>query len=136
MKIHHIAYAVSSIENSKTYFELLGFSEIKKTIEDISRKIRICFLENKEGGSNIVIELIESIDETSPITNLVKKMSGIATPYHICYEVDTIENAVEEYKKLGFILTQNVAPAIAIGNRKVAFMFHKDVGIIEFVETK
>ncbi|WP_313131399.1 VOC family protein [Anaerocolumna sp.] len=136
MKIHHIAYAVSSIENSKAHFELLGFSEIKKTIEDINRKIKICFLENREGGNNTVIELIESIDETSPISNLVKKMSGVATPYHICYEVDDIEDVVEEYKKLGFILTQNAAPAIAIDNRKVAFMFHKGVGIVEFVENK
>ncbi|ROR31539.1 methylmalonyl-CoA epimerase [Mobilisporobacter senegalensis] len=136
MKIHHIAYAVNSIEKSKTHFKSLGFSEIEKTIVDINRKINICFLENKEGNNNTVIELIESVDETSPISNLIKKMSGAATPYHICYEVDSIDNVIEEYKKMGFILTQNVAPAIAIGNRKVAFMFHKDMGIIEFVENK
>ncbi len=134
MKIHHVAYAVSSIEKSKSKFELLGFVEKQGVIEDLDRNIKINFMENKDGDNSIIIELIEAMDNNSAISNLINKMSGAATPYHICYEVDSIEKAIIKYKEFGFILTQKFAPAIAINNRNVAFMFHKDVGIIELIE--
>ena len=93
--------------------------------------IRICFL-NKAGMPRI--ELLAPIDENSPV-NRILQTQGV-TPYHICYEVDDLEQAMVVLRKeLKFMKVSKSAPACAIDNRRVAFMFRKDVGLIELVES-
>ena len=46
LRIHHIGYAVSSIEKSIQKFEVLGYEAIGEVVDDVSRKVRIVFLEN------------------------------------------------------------------------------------------
>ena len=134
MKIHHIAYAVTSIEKSKIKFEDLGFKATDtEPVNDDIRNIKILFMMHDE--SKTLIELVEPLNDTSPITNLCKKMHGCASPYHICYEVENLSEALSEFKSKGYLVTQKPAPAVAIEGKNVAFLFQKDVGIIELVES-
>lgn len=133
MKIHHVAYAVKSIEKSKKGFEVLGYEEVQEKMEDVDRGIYISFMKHQESG--MVIELIEPAAVENPVSNYLLKMRGIAAPYHICYEVENLEASIEEFMAKGFIVTVEPAKAPAIGGRNVVFLMNKAVGLIELVET-
>jgi methylmalonyl-CoA/ethylmalonyl-CoA epimerase len=58
------------------------------------------------------------------------------TPYHLCYEVDDLDDAIARLRSTRrFLLVSGPVAACAMENRRVAFMFQKDTGLIELVET-
>ena len=130
MKIHHIGYLVNNIDSAVLSFEKLGFDLVSPITEDKMRNVLICFLEN----NGYRVELVSPVGRDSDVYNLMKKKKN--SPYHLCYEVNDIERSLEEYCAANeSLIIQPPKPAIAIENRKVAFVMHKDLGIIEFVET-
>ena len=130
LKIHHVGYAVPSIESARAEFEALGWQVIGGVTDDASRKVRIQFLRLGDD----VVELVAPLTADSPIKKTLQKGSG--TPYHICYEVDSLELAEAGLKKLRFIVFRKPAPAPAIENLRVEWFFSKNGGIIELVEAK
>jgi methylmalonyl-CoA/ethylmalonyl-CoA epimerase len=130
MKFHHIAIAVRSIEKTAAKYCLLGFTSTEPIIDPV-QNVRISFLKKQDTP---LYELVEPIDENSPVNKILDKM-GI-TPYHICYEVDDIYNAIDDLKKQGYLLLQKPVTAVALDNMKICFMFHKDLGLIELLEHK
>ena len=129
MKVHHIGYAVPDIAKATAEFESLGWKVSSETTDDLARQVRIVFLEN----AGQVVELVAPLSESSPVCKTLQKGSG--TPYHICYEVENLDVAEAELKKARFIPFKKSAVAPAIGGRRVSFMFAKNVGIVELVET-
>lgn len=132
MKIHHIAYAVSDIENVRKKFEFLGYEVSQPVMQDTDRNIKIEFMKHKENG--LCIELVEPDGEPNPVSGVLDKNNNMSVPYHICYETDDLAKAIEECRKNGFMVLQKPAPASAIGGCPVAFLFSKDGGMIELVE--
>ncbi len=130
MKIHHIGYAVKNIENSQEEFEKLGFRREDKMYKDMDRNINVLFLIN----DSCVIELVSPIEEGSAVDNILSKVGN--TPYHICYETDDIQKSIAELRGEKYKLLLKPKKAIAIENNLVAFLFKKDVGLIELVEIK
>lgn len=131
LKVHHIGYLVKDIEISKLDFLKLGYSEVSPIVHDKARKIRICFMEN----ADVMVELVEPCDDCEFLKGLKKKI-GVGT-YHICYECDNFDNTIQKLTSNnggGYILIQEPSPAVAIGNRRVVFMFSPNVGLIELVE--
>ena len=129
-KIHHVGYAVPAIESARTELESLGWRVVGGVTDDVARKVRIQFL--RLGDE--VVELVAPLADDSPIKKTIQKSSG--TPYHICYEVDSLDSAEAELKKLHFMVFKKPATAPAIGNRRVEWFFSKNCGIIELVETE
>ena len=132
MKIHHLGYAVSSIEKSIPVFEILGWKTSGGTTDDVPRKVRIAFLE-KEGQ---LLELVAPLGDDSPVHQALKQNKGVPTPYHICYEVESLDAARAELKQKGFMPFIQAAPAPAIDNRRVEWFFALNLGIIELVENR
>jgi methylmalonyl-CoA/ethylmalonyl-CoA epimerase len=128
MKFHHIAIAVRNIEKTVLTYYALGFTSTEPIIDPV-QNVRICFL--KKPGMPLY-ELVEPIDETSPVNKILDK-AGV-TPYHICYEVANIDEAINDLKKQHYLLLQTPVSAIALDNRKICFMYHKDAGLIELLE--
>lgn len=128
MKINHIGYAVKNIDNSIKDFEILGFEKISEITEDKMRKVRIVFIKNE----SYVLELIEPMDEDSPVSKLIKKAGN--TPYHLCYETDNIDLATQRLLKNKYIKISEVENAFALKNKKVCFLYKKSIGIIELIE--
>jgi methylmalonyl-CoA/ethylmalonyl-CoA epimerase len=128
-KFHHIGIATFSIDKTVPYYINAKYSK-SNTVIDIIQKVKICFL-SKENMPTI--ELLEPIsNETSPIYNTLIKMG--VTPYHCCYTVPDIENAIKELKKMYFIPILKPVQAIAMNDRKICFLYNKDIGLIEIVE--
>ena len=117
-KFHHIGLSVKSIASL--------FPDTKPVIDPI-QKVKVAFI-NLQGTT---IELLEPLDETSPIYNNLKNNNKLC---HICFEVSNINNAINNGKKKGFHVIQKPVPAIALGNRTVCFLFHSDYHIVELLQ--
>ena len=56
------------------------------------------------------------------------------TPYHMCYEVQDIEAAIASLREQRFLLVNGPVPAWAMDDRRIAFLFQKNTGLVELVE--
>lgn len=127
-RMHHIGYLVSDIEKSKDYFSSLGYHDHNVIVYDKEREADIVFVY----GQGTPIELISPREE-SDLRPLLKQYKNM--PYHVCYEVDDIDQAVVELKTKGFLLFKNKAKARAIGNNaEVVFVIGSCIGIVELVQ--
>ena len=87
--IHHLGYLTGDINNTAKAFELLGYSA-GATIADDTQQTHICFL-HKEGETTI--ELVQPYDGKKTRQRMLAKRG--VTPYHLCYEVDDVEQEYE-----------------------------------------
>jgi len=132
-RVHHFGIAVDNIIQSLLYYQKLGWAQESEIIEDTERDILIAFMQDRVKG--ISIELVSPLNDNSPVSSTLKKMKNVAMPYHICYEVDDIDNAIQNLKKERFVQTTNVKHAVALDNRNVVFLLNKNVGLIELLES-
>ena len=128
LKVHHVGYAVPTIDGARAEFEALGWMACGEVIDDVERKVRIQFL--RLGAE--VVELVAPLTDDSPIRKTLQKGNG--TPYHICYEVESLDEAEREFKAMRFIVFKKPSPAPAIEMRRVAWFYSRNNGIIELVE--
>lgn len=83
-------------------------------------------------------ELISPIDSSSPMYELYKKHKNM--PYHICYECEDIERTVKEMTETAgecmTVQAPDIAPAVSEPgkDRRVAFLMHRHVGLLELLE--
>lgn len=135
MKIHHIGYAVNDMEAAIETFQKLGY-KIKKSTLDANRKVDITFVEmDMVGEGSSLVELIAGSGAGSPVDKFLQKNGP--SPYHICYEVDSIEETSKELRKDGWMIIEkaSIAPAIEVdGEARVAFLYNRNAGIIELLE--
>jgi len=120
MKIDHIGIAVKSIEESSKLYKLLGL-EISHIEVVETQGVKTAFL--KLGESNI--ELLEPIDENSPVFKFLEKRGeGI---HHIALSVENIGEKLEELKNNGVKLINN-EPVKGAHGKLVAFVHPKSAG--------
>ena len=129
MKIDHIGYAVKRMDRAMAAFEVLGF-HFGEAIDDADRNVKIAFGEN----DGCRIELVAPLDrETpSPVDGQLRKLGP--TPYHLCYISPDLDGERRALEAQGFRTVLEPAPAVAFGGRRVAFMAHAALGLMEIVE--
>ncbi len=125
--VDHIGYAVKDIMHSRDVFIALGyvFDEVKA---DEYRQVNVSLGEN--GG--VRIELLAALDKEkkSPIDGYINKVGS--TPYHICYEVNDIQDAITELQNIGFTMLGNPTESIPLGGI-VCFLYSSEIGLIELI---
>ena len=127
-RFHHIGYAVNDIDATAEYYKNADW-QLSEIQTDRIQNAKIAFL-SKAGMP--LIELIAPVDENSPIVKTLEKV-GVST-YHVCYEVDDIDSAVVELRKQKFIPLFKPVEAVALKNKRIAYLYNKHVGLIEMVE--
>ena len=132
MKLHHVGIVVPKIHDSLGEItKYLKFETIGLPTLVGSQKVNICFLKIGEP----FLELIEPIEESSPIAEFAKKGGGI---HHLCFEVKDIHQQVKEMSKKG--ATVLVEPVEGFDSRLIAFvdlnMRNTKCGLIELLEVK
>ena len=130
LNFHHIGIACRDIEKTKAFYLQQGYTATP-TVEDPLQHVRISFLD-KDGGPRL--ELLEPIGDQSPVARTLAT-SGV-TPYHICYEVPDLEEAIATLRSQRFLLVNGPVPACALDNRRIAFLFQKNTGLIELLESR
>ncbi|MFA7098187.1 MAG: VOC family protein [Gammaproteobacteria bacterium] len=128
MKIHHIAIATKNIGKSCETYMRLGYS-VGNIVDDIQRDVRICFITL----GHVRFELVQPLSIASPVSKILEK-TGHNSIYHVCYETDKINDSIEDLAKLGFMAISKMESAPAIDEKRVVFLFHKTLGLIELVE--
>ncbi len=126
--IHHLGYLVKDLEKTSASFAKLGYETASACIYDEERKTDILFMNLHD----FKIELV-CPKKDSKIYALLNKFPN--QPYHICYEVTALAEAIQHYNKMGFMtfLPPAHAPAIA-EDAQVAFLMNQHLGIVEFLE--
>lgn len=128
MVFHHVGIACEDMDATARQYEALGYKKGQVVLDEL-QNIRICFLEHDAMPR---LELLSAVDETSPVVQTLKKNG--TTPYHICYAVANLEETIKSLKEQRFLVVAKPKPACAIENHRVAFLYHKEVGLIELVE--
>lgn len=129
MKLDHIGYAVNDITTTACHYTEAGWT-LSDIMEEPSQNVKVAFL-IKEGFPTIEL-VMPSGHGKDPVTQVLKR-SGV-TPYHTCYEVDDIEQAMEDLYEEGFVPLFMPIEAVAMGGRKICYMCSLEVGTIELVE--
>ena len=128
MKIHHVGYLAKNLEKSSAKFMQLGYEVERPCKFDPIRNINIEFLIN----GDYRVELIQPMSQDSPMYPLLKRFKN--TPYHFCYEVEDMDDAVKELSEKGYTVIQEPEIAPCIDDRRVVFLNNISMGIIELVE--
>lgn len=124
---NHIGVACFDIDKTAEIYVGAGYMRTETVIDPL-QNVRVCVLEKK---SMPTVELLEPIDEKSPICKTLQK-SGVS-PYHICYNVPNMEQAIKELRAKKFIPVSK--PKMSnVFNSMVCFLFHKEIGLIEILE--
>ena len=127
---HHIGIACRDIEKTKAFYLDLGYVATT-TVDDPLQHVRVAFLD-KPGEPRL--ELLEPLDNQSPVLRTLSTVG--VSPYHMCYSVQDIEAAVLSLRERHFLLVNGPVTACAMDNHRVAFLFHKNTGLIELVEAE
>ena len=129
MKIDHIGYAVKRIDRAIIAFQKLGY-EFEPVIDDTDRNVKLAF----GSKDSYRIELVAPLDKKlgSPVDQYLS--NAVGTPYHICYESESLDAEIEELKAQGYKVVIEPRPAVAFGGRRVVFMMNIGFGLMESVE--
>ena len=111
----------------KPFLEL-GYSAEGNTILDEYRGIEITFLQ-KDGYE---VELVSPVRKDSVAYGLMKKYGN--APYHICYETQDMDTEIGHLRDNGYVLWEEPHAAVAFENKRVCFLIHPYMGMIELKE--
>ena len=96
-KLNHVGVAVPSVKEAmQTYKDLYGATDFTEPFDMPIQGVKVAFV----NLPNSQIELIEPLDEKSPITNFLAK-NPKGGQHHVCFEVDSVHDAIEDAKASG-----------------------------------
>jgi len=115
----HVGVAVKNLEEAiSVYRDTLGFKLLGVHVLT-ERKVKVAFLST---GGETQIELLEPLGNNSPVAKFLESRGeGI---HHIAVKVDNIEKALEDFKRKGVMLVDEV-PRIGVEGKKIAFVHPK-----------
>ena len=123
--------AVPNLEKAAGQYEnLFGYRMVSGPFNDPIQKVSVCFLKREVEG-DYVLELVAPLSEESPIQRTLKKGGGA---YHLCYEVEALEEALAHCTSQGCVKVSDPVPAVAFGNRRIAWLFTPAQQLIELLE--
>src|SRR4051812_8002938 len=129
--LHHLGFIVSSIAVAAEDFALSMSATWDGVItHDPIQRVRVSFF-TPATRSNPVFELVEPASEDSPVSSFLKKGGGL---HHVCYEVDDLDVALEEARRVGLLVVSYPVPAVAFDGRRIAWICSKKRLLIELLE--
>lgn len=114
----HIGMAVKSIES---------IDPTLSKIFDPKQKVNVAFIMM----NGIQIELVEPVGDDSPVKGVLEKGQSL---YHLCFRVKDIEQAIAHARMKGFHCIAKPVNAVALSNRKIAWLYNINFGLFELVE--
>ena len=128
-KIDHIGIATESIEDSKSFWEALGFSSSGGGIVD-DQGVKVRYMVN---DSETRIELLEPISADTPVGRFIDRR-GVGIQ-QLAISVDDISETISKLLSMGIKMI-NTEPQIGHGGNKIAFVHPSSSGgvLVELVE--
>ena len=129
--LNHVGVAVPSLpEAIETYRTLYGSTDITEPFDMPAQGVKVCFV----NLPNSQIELIEPLNEESPIHNFIQK-NPKGGQHHVCFEVDDIHEAVSVMKERGATVLGE--PRIGAHGTLIIFVHPKNTNgvLVELMES-
>ncbi len=129
--LNHVGVAVPSLPDAiDTYKTLYGATDITEPFDMPAQGVKVCFV----NLPNSQIELIEPLNEDSPIWSFVQK-NPKGGQHHVCFEVDDIHEAVSVMKTRGATVLGE--PRIGAHGTPIVFVHPKNSNgvLVELMET-
>jgi len=127
---HHVGVAVRNIQEAiANYQNLFDYKLISGPFDDPIQNVSVCFLSRGEGDTTI--ELVAPLGPNSPIDRTLKKGGGT---YHVCYQVQDMNAAMEHLTERGSLLLSGPVPAVAFELREIAWLMTETELLVELVQ--
>ena len=131
IRLHHVGFVVPDIrEKIQEFARSLGATWDARLFDDPIQKVTVGFLQTPL-PSDAQIELIQPAGQDSPVFNFLKKGGGL---HHLCYEVGDLAAHLRRVRAEGALLLKPPVPAVAFGNRRIAWVSTRQKLLIEFLE--
>lgn len=129
--LHHIGYVLAAIpELAEGFARSLGATWNGQIIHDTLQMVHVTFLAPPVSGQPLV-ELVAPAGKESPVTSFLERGGGL---HHLCYEVDNLEEQFEAVRASGDVIVRPPLPAVAFGNRRIAWVSTRQRLLIEYLE--
>ena len=130
MKLHHVGIVVDNIDGHRPqYCRFFGLEPVSEVVTDNTQRVNVQFLASPGGETSL--ELIEPLEGESPVRRALEKGT---TLNHLCFEVADVDRSVSRAEQDGAVCIRRPVPAAAFDGRRIAFVFYRGIGLIEFVE--
>ncbi len=130
LTFHHVGVVTRDLESTARVYRALGYTASER-YEDPLQGVAIVFMRREDSP---LVELVSPLHAESPAHGWLKRTK--AGPYHTCYEVAVLEDALELLRAEGFTPTGTPLPAVAFGGRRVVFSWSNEAGLLELLESK
>jgi len=132
IRLDHIGIAVDDLDSGSAFWQLLGLKKGDDERND-EQGVNIRFFETEPGTNATRIELLEPIDEDTPIGRFLnKKGAGIQ---QIAFRVDNLNSLLSKLKAEGVRLI-NETPTEGSHGSQIAFVHPSSTGgvLVELLE--
>ena len=131
-KINHIAIAVPDIKEAALKWQQALNINKSEIIVLEKHGVKVVFLE----FSNLKIELLEPLDNKSPISKFLEK-NPKGGMHHICFEVEKIRETINSLKNKNINILGDGKPKIGAHDKPVIFIHPNDLSgtLVELEET-
>ena len=120
-RLNHVAIAVPDIMiASDMWHKALG-ANVSEPQTLPEHGVKVVFIDSP----NTKVELLEPLNENSPISNFLKKNPN-GGMHHICYEVSDLKSASLKLKAVGATILGNGNPKIGAHGNPVIFLKPSD----------
>jgi methylmalonyl-CoA/ethylmalonyl-CoA epimerase len=110
LRLNHIGFVTEDMSDYIRLFQAMGFDDVTTAVESDRQKVNASFV-NVLPADAVHVELLESRDENSPISNFIRKRGeGL---HHLCFETNDMQSTVDGLVKNGFRLVVSPEPAEA-----------------------
>lgn len=131
LRLDHIGWVVNDINSAINSFMTLSQCYVPQEIIHVtSQNIFCCYLEPKGIGTKI--QLIQPVTINSPICKFLNKNGPCVN--HLCFSVKDIKQSIELSKNFRFKTIVYPFHGEGVQNRLAAFVYNRDIGLVELVE--
>jgi len=133
VKLHHVGFVVSSIEDCAGSFAAsVGAKWDGNIFTDPIQRVRVTFFQAPNPGEPS-IELVEPGGAASPVSTFLEERGGGL--HHLCYEVSDLDAHLEFCQSTGTIVICKPVPAVAFAGRRIAWGITRKRLLVEFLES-
>lgn len=129
-RLHHFGLAARDPKRALAALAALGYL-CGTPLEDPIQNVVLHWCTRAD---TIPVEVVSAMGEAGPLKRVLAEQD--TSFYHLCYEIDTTEAALERLKQAGLrVLTVLPAcPAVLFDGRRVSFHLLRGFGLIELLE--
>ena len=129
-RFHHIGVLVHDIDRACVELARLGYTRCGERRVDPVQGVDFVIVGGRPAWP--LLELIQPHRGDSVVSDLLQRTG--ATPYHLCFEVGNIKEALRDCHESGYTPCGEPSASPLFDGRLAAFVYHTDLGLIEFLQ--